>query len=402
MTTPLQDLPALRLKPKADARRIRFGHPWAWSDDLVLDRRSRNIPAGALAVLEDNERNPLGLGVATVEAKIALRLLDRDPAAVIDAAWFRAKIGAALVLRETLFAAPFYRLIHAEGDALPGLIVDRFGDTLVMQPNAIWLEARLESIADVLLDLTGCTTLIKNGTSRARAAEGLSEEMVVLTGSAPEAAIPVMMNDATYMADIMGGQKTGLFYDQRPNHAFAASMAKDAKVLDVFSHVGGFALASLAAGAQSALAVDASKPALDLAEQGAQAMGVSDRFATRQGDAFSTLEALATEGESFDLVIADPPAFAPSKNALEQGLRAYERIARHAATLVGEGGTLILCSCSHAADLGKFRAACLRGIGKAGREPRLLYTGFAGADHPQHPALTETGYLKVLAFRLLR
>ncbi len=402
MTTPLQDLPALRLKPKADARRIRFGHPWAWSDDLVLDRRSRNIPAGALAVLEDNERNPLGLGVATVEAKIALRLLDRDPAAVIDAAWFRAKIGAALVLRETLFAAPFYRLIHAEGDALPGLIVDRFGDTLVMQPNAIWLEARLESIADVLLDLTGCTTLIKNGTSRARAADGLSEEMVVLTGSAPEAAIPVMMNDATYMADIMGGQKTGLFYDQRPNHAFAASMAKDAKVLDVFSHVGGFALASLAAGAQSALAVDASKPALDLAEQGAQAMGVSDRFATRQGDAFSTLEALATEGESFDLVIADPPAFAPSKNALEQGLRAYERIARHAATLVGEGGTLILCSCSHAADLGKFRAACLRGIGKAGREPRLLYTGFAGADHPQHPALTETGYLKVLAFRLLR
>ena len=401
MTTPLQDLPALRLKPKADARRIRFGHPWAWSDDLVLDRRSRNIPAGALAVLEDNERNPLGLGVATVEAKIALRLLDRDPAAVIDAAWFRAKFGAALALRDTLFAAPFYRLIHAEGDALPGLIVDRFGDTLVMQPNAIWLEDRLEIIADVLLDLTGCTTLIKNGTSRARAAEGLSEEMVVLTGSAPEAAIPVMMNDATYMADIMGGQKTGLFYDQRPNHAFAASMARDAKVLDVFSHVGGFALASLAAGAQSALAVDASKPALDLAEQGAQAMGVADRFATRQGDAFSTLEALALEGESFDLVIADPPAFAPSKNALEQGLRAYERIARHAATLVGEGGTLILCSCSHAADLGKFRAACLRGIGRAGREPRLLYTGFAGADHPQHPALTETGYLKVLAFRLL-
>lgn len=401
MTTPLQDLPALRLKPKADARRIRFGHPWAWSDDLVLDRRSRNIPAGALAVLEDNERNPLGLGVATVEAKIALRLLDRDPAAVIDAAWFRAKIAAALALRDTMFAAPFYRLIHAEGDALPGLIVDRFGDTLVMQPNAIWLEDRLETIAQVLLDLTGCTTLIKNGTSRARAAEGLPEEMIVLAGNAPAVAIPVMMNGATYMADIMGGQKTGLFYDQRPNHAFAASMAKDAKVLDVFSHVGGFALASLAAGAQSALAVDASKPALDLAEQGAQAMGVSDRFTTRQGDAFSTLEALASEGESFDLVIADPPAFAPSKNALEQGLRAYERIARHAATLVGEGGTLVLCSCSHAADLGKFRAACLRGIGKAGREPRLLYTGFAGADHPQHPALTETGYLKVLAFRLL-
>ena len=401
MTTPLQDLPALRLKPKADARRIRFGHPWAWSDDLVLDRRSRNIPAGALAVLEDAERNPLGMGVATVEAKIALRLLDRDPSAQIDADWFRAKISAALSLRAAMFDAPFYRLIHAEGDALPGLIVDRFGDVLVMQPNAIWLEDRIDILSQVLLDVTGCTTLIKNGTSRARAAEGLTEEMLALSGTAPEEALPVKMNDAIYMADIMGGQKTGLFYDQRPNHAFAASMAKGARVLDVFSHVGGFALACLAAQAKSALCVDASKPALDLAEQGAKAMGVSDRFATRQGDAFATLEALASEGETFDLVIADPPAFAPSKNALEQGLRAYERIARHSANLVVEGGTLILCSCSHAADLGKFRAACLRGIGRAGREARLLYTGFAGGDHPQHPALTETGYLKVVAFRLL-
>ena len=401
MTAPLSTLPALRLKPKADARRLRHGFPWAWADELVLDRRSRGLTAGALAVLEDAERRPLGMGVATTGGKIAFRMLDRDPDAVIDETWIGRRVRAALALRNQLFDAPFYRLIHAEGDGVPGLIVDRFGDTLVMQPNAIWLEERLEMFADVLLDLTGCTTLIKNGSGRARAAEGLPDEMTVLRGAAPEAPIQVSMNGATYLADVIGGQKTGLFYDQRPNHAFAASLARDARVLDVFSHVGGFGLAALAGGASEAMAVDASAPALSLAQAGAAAMGAEARFQTRAGDAFDVMEALAGEGAQFDLVVADPPAFAPSKPALEKGLRAYERVARLAAPLVAPGGVLILCSCSHAAELPKFRAACLRGIGRAGRVPRLIYTGFAGPDHPQHPDLSETGYLKALAFRLM-
>lgn len=393
--------PVLRLKPKADARRIRHGMPWAWTDDLVLDRRARAIPAGALALLEDAERRPLGLGVATVEAKIGLRILDRDPAARIDEGWLRARLAAALALRERAFAEPFYRLVHAEGDGLPGLVADRFGDTLVLQPNAIWLEERLQTIAALVAELTGATRIVKNGTARARAAEGLPEEMALLLGSAPEGPLDVPMNGAVYKADVMGGQKTGLFFDQRPNHAFAASLARGARVLDVFSHVGGFALACLAQGAASALAVDASEGALALAAEGAAATGVADRFETRRADAFDAMAALASEGARFDLVVCDPPAFAPSRQALEQGLRAYERTARLAADLVAPGGIVILCSCSHAADLGKFRAACLRGLGRAGRDPRLLHTGFAGPDHPQHPALTETGYLKALAFRLM-
>lgn len=398
MTAP--SFPVLRLKPKADARRIRHGHPWAWADDLVLDRRSKAVPAGALALLEDAERQPMGIGVATVNARIGLRVLDRAPDAVIDIDWLRAKIARAVALREALYDAPFYRLIHAEGDGLPGLIVDRFGDTLVMQPNAIWLEERLDDLTTILAEATGATTLIKNGTSRARALEELPEEMLTLTGTAPTGPIEVPMNGAIYMADVMGGQKTGLFYDQRPNHAFMANLSKDSRVLDVFTHVGGFALASLAAGAKSALAVDASEPALTLAGQGASAMGCADRFTTRQGDAFTVMEALAAEGAKFDVVIADPPAFAPSKPALDKGLRAYERVARIAASLVAEGGTLMLCSCSHAADLTKFRASCIRGIGRAGRDPRIIYTGFAGPDHPVHPSLSDTGYLKALAFTL--
>jgi 23S rRNA (cytosine1962-C5)-methyltransferase len=399
MNTP--PISVLRLKPKADARRIRHGHPWAWADEIVLDRRSRAVPAGALCLLEDGDRQPLAMGIATVGAKIAFRVLDRDPSAVIDAAWLRAKLAAALALRARLFDAPYYRLVHAEGDALPGLIIDRFGDVLVVQPNAIWIEERLEDLTAILADLTGATTIIKNGSGRARAQEGLEEDSGLLLGSAPAAPLPVQMNGATYLADVMGGQKTGLFYDQRPNHAFARSMAKGARVLDVFSHVGGFALAALAGGATQALSIDASAPALDLATEGATRMGMAERFATRQGDAFAVMEDLAAADERFDIVIADPPAFAPSKQALTQGLRAYERVARLAAPLVAPGGTLILCSCSHAADLGKFRQACLRGIGRAGRDPRVLHTGFAGPDHPQHPALSDTGYLKALAFRLL-
>lgn len=398
MTAP--PFPVLRLKPKADARRIRHGHPWAWADDLVLDRRSKAVPAGALALLEDSERQPIGIGIATVNARIGLRVLDRAPDAVIDTDWLRAKIAVAFALRAAFYDAPFYRLIHAEGDGLPGLIVDRFGDTLVMQPNAIWLEARLDDLSALLLEITGATTLIKNGTSRARALEELPEEMLTLAGTAPDAPLDVPMNGAIYKADVMGGQKTGLFYDQRPNQALVAGLSRGARVLDVFTHVGGFALAALAAGAENALAVDASAPALELAGQGAQAMGCAERFTTRQGDAFTLMEALAAEGAKFDVVIADPPAFAPSKQALDKGLRAYERVARLAASLVADGGTLMLCSCSHAADLGKFRASSLRGIGRAGREPRLIYTGFAGPDHPVHPSLSDTGYLKALAFRL--
>jgi 23S rRNA (cytosine1962-C5)-methyltransferase len=392
--------PVVRLKPKAEARAIRHGFPWVYADELVTDRRTQGLAPGALAVLEDGERRPLGLVTVNVKSKIIARMLDRDPEALIDQAWFEARLSKALAHRARLYPQPFYRLVHAESDGLPGVVIDRFGDVAVVQPNAAWAEAHLEALLAALVAVTGVATVIKNGSGRARGLEGLPEEMVVLHGPAPLGPIPVPMNGAVYMADLMGGQKTGLFFDQRENHAFAARLARGGRVLDVFSHVGGFALAALAGGAESALAVDASAPALALAGQGAQAAGFADRFATRQGDAFETLEALGTEGARFDLVICDPPAFAPSKPALEAGLRAYERIARLAAPLVAPGGYLVLCSCSHAADLHAFRNASARGIGRGGRRGQIIHTGFAGPDHPVLPQLAESSYLKALTFRL--
>lgn len=390
----------MRMKPKAEARAIRHGFPWVYADELVTDRRTQALDPGTLAVLEDGERRPLGLVTVNVNSRIIARVLDRDPLAELDAAWFEARLGRALAHRARLYPQPFYRLIHAEADGLPGVVIDRFGDLAVVQPNAAWAEAALEVLVAALVRVTGVATVIKNGSGRARSLEGLAEEMGVVHGSAPTGPVRVPMNGATYMADLLGGQKTGLFFDQRENHAFAARLANGARVLDVFAHVGGFALAALASGAVDALAVDASAPALALAEQGARASGVADRFATRQGDAFEVLEALGAEGARFDLVICDPPAFAPAKPALAAGLRAYERIARLAAPLVAPGGYLVLCSCSHAADLQAFRNASARGIGRGGRRAQIIHTGFAGPDHPVLPQLAESSYLKALAFRL--
>ena len=392
--------PIVRLRPKAQPRAIRHGFPWVYDNELVTDRRSRGLTPGSLAVLEDAERAPLALVTVNPNSRIIARVMDRDPAAVVDRAWLEVRLTRALALRTRLHDQPFYRLVHAEADGLPGVIIDRFGDTAVIQPNAAWAELMLDDLVAALVAVTGVTCVIKSASGRARSLEGLDDVGGVLVGQAPAAPVPVPMNGATYMADLTGGQKTGLFFDQRPNHAFTARLSRGARVLDVFSHVGGFALAALAAGADHALAVDGSDPALALARDGAEATGVAARFETRKGDAFDVMTALAAEGAQFDVVVCDPPAFAPSKQALEAGLRAYERVARLGASLVAEGGYLVLCSCSHAAELDKFHNACVRGIGRAGRQGQQIHTGFAGPDHPLPPQLAESGYLKAPFFRL--
>ena len=392
--------PVLRLRPKTDPRRLQRGFPWVYANEAVLDRRSRAIPPGTIAGLEDGARRLLATIAINPNSKIVGRILDPDPEARIDRAWLSRRVKDALALRDALFDAPYYRLIHAEADGLPGTIVDRFGEVVVFQPNAAWIDTLSDDLAAILADLPGVTTVVKNAAGRARALEGLDDTSTVMVGQI-DGPVPVPMNGATYMADVLGGQKTGLFFDQRPNHAFVANLAKGTRVLDVFSHVGGFALAALAAGASQARAIDGSAPALELARQGAEKMGVSDRFETIKSDAFAGLETLGSDGAFFGTVICDPPAFAPSKSALQSGLRAYEKVARLATPLVAPGGTLTLCSCSHAVDVDAFRTASLRGVARGGGKAQILRIGFAGPDHPMHPALAESGYLKSITLRLL-
>jgi len=396
----LSPLPVIRLKPKVSPRAVRHGFPWVYDNEIVTDRRTKALAPGSIAILEDANREQLALVTVNPMSRIIARVLETDVTIEIDTNWLAQRLRVALGLREKMFDAPFYRLIHAEADGMPGVVIDRFGDTAVVQPNAAWADIRMGELTEALKNVVGVKNVLKNASGRARGLEGLDDVSAVMAGQSPDGPVPVPMNGATYMADLTGGQKTGLFFDQRPNHAFAARMCKDAKVLDVFSHVGGFSLAALAAGATSALAVDGSEPALTLAQSGAEAMGVEDRFETRKGDAFDVLTKLAEDGAQFDVVICDPPAFAPSKKALEAGLRAYERVARLATPLVAPGGFLGLCSCSHAVDLSAFRKASIRGVSRAGRNAKLIHTGFAGPDHPMHPQLAESGYLKALFFNL--
>lgn len=395
----MTDIPTLRFRPNKSPARVMFGFPWVYSDDVVLDRRTKKIPAGTFVKVQTNDKKDLALVAFNGDSKITGRVMDLNVDTVIDTAWIAGKLSRAAQMRDHLYAEPFYRLIHAEADGLPGVIIDRFGDAFVIQPNAAWAERMMPEITDALEQVFSPKIILKNASGRARALEGLDTESVFIKGNV-DAPIPVSMNNATYMADLTGGQKTGLFFDQRENHAFAAKLAKGGTLLDVFSHVGGFSLAALAGGATSALAVDSSQPALDLATAGADASGFADRFATRKGDAFDTMAALTEEGATFDVVVCDPPAFAPSKPALDRGLRAYEKAAKMAAKLVKPGGYLVVCSCSHAADMTKFRKASLVGMGKAGRTGQIIHTGAAGVDHPVHPHLAESSYLKSIFLRL--
>ncbi|MEO8530587.1 MAG: class I SAM-dependent methyltransferase, partial [Deltaproteobacteria bacterium] len=338
------NIPEIKLSPKAELRPIRHGYPWIYANELALDRRTKALKPGTIARLIAGEGEVLGLVAFNGNSKIGARMLERDASQSIDAVWLTGKVKAALDMRERLFDAPFYRLIHAEADGFPGVIIDRFGDAAVIQPNAAWAEVLFDTLADVVMQVTGVTTIVKSASGRARTLEGLDDVSGVVRG-ALDAPIAVPMNDAIYLADLIGGQKTGLFFDQRPNHAFVARLAKGARVLDVFSHVGGFGLAALAAGAVHATAVDGSEPALNLASEGAAKMGASDRFATEKSDAFQSLERRSEAGESFDIVVCDPPAFAPNKQSVEAGSRAYERVARLASLIVEPGGYLCLNSC---------------------------------------------------------
>jgi len=388
--------PVIRTRPKRDGR-FRDGHPWVYKDELVLDRRARALPPGSVAILENSLREPMGLVAINSESGIAARDLDRDVSTQIDEHWVHARLERALKQRERLFSAPFYRLCHAEGDGLPGLVIDRMGDALSIQPNTAWAESMVPHILSALDTLLSPEIVVVNRDSRGRTQEGLEAGRELSRGSV-DGPVEIKQNGATYLADLMSGQKTGVYFDQRPNHAFVARLAEGGDLLDVFGHTGGFSMAGLAAGAKSALCIDSSEPALALATKAAALNGFDAKFEAQRSDAFDAMKALAADGQSYETVICDPPAFAPSKQALTAGLRAYERTARLAVPLVKPGGTLTVCSCSHAVTPDALRETVVSALRIGRRTGRLLRSGRAGADHPTHPSLPEAGYLKALTF----
>jgi 23S rRNA (cytosine1962-C5)-methyltransferase len=391
-------LPVVRLH-QGRSRRFLQGHPWIYSNEVQMDQTAKAIPPGSAVRLVDAGGATLGVTTFNPHTLIAARLLSRDPAAVIDRDWLAGRIRSALDLRNRLFDRPFYRLVHAEADGLPGLIVDRYGDVVTVQANSVFIDTRMPDILAVLDEVVAPSAVILRNDSTQRALEGLAEETGLAKGTV-DGPVRLEENGAVFFADLVSGQKTGWFYDQRDNRAFVAKLAGGASVIDFFSYNGGFAVQCAKAGAASVIAVDRSQLALDNGARAAEANGVAERCEFRRADAFHEMERMIAEGQRFEVVIADPPAFVKSKKDIAVGCRAYRKMTKLAAGITAPGGILLCASCSHNVDPAMFAEQVARGLNDAGRDARIIRQAGAGSDHPVHPHLPESAYLKAIVMRL--
>ena len=357
------------------------------------------LPAGTVVRVLADDGRALGTALFNPHSLISARLVDREPEAVIDRAFLAARLARALALRERLIDVPHYRLVHAEADGLPGTVVDRFGDVAVVQINTAGMERLTDEFLAALDEVLEPRAVLLKNDGPSRQLEGLDSYVRPAKGSL-DGPIEVLENGVRFLADPREGQKTGWFYDQRDNRAAVARLADGARVLDLYSYAGGFAVQAAMAGAAEVVAIDRSQPALDLATRAAELNGVSRRCRFRRGEAFDELQRLGDAGERFEIVIADPPAFIKSKKDLHQGARAYRKLARLAAALVAPGGFLFLASCSHHIDAAAFADEVRHGLAAANRSGRVLLSSGAAPDHPVHPFLPETAYLKGMLLQL--
>jgi 23S rRNA (cytosine1962-C5)-methyltransferase len=389
-------LPSVILRAGED-RRVRAGHPWVFSNEILMDADAKAIPPGSLATLRAPGGEALGLVTFNPHSLIAARLLSTNPEATVDALFLGRRLAQATALRDRLVGVPYYRLIHAEADGLPGVIIDRFGDALVVQVNTAGMELLTPVLLEALDAELSPTTIVLKNDSPVRELEGLKRDTTVAKGDASQP-IELVENDAKFVADLSGGQKTGWFYDQRDNRRFMASLAKDASVLDVYSYSGGFGVLAAAGGAKSVICLDRSQPALDAAKAAAALNGVDKIVSFEKSEVFDALE--KRNGKSFDVVICDPPAFVKSRKDLKTGTQGYRKLVRLAAPLVNKGGFFFVASCSHLVDPPLFAEQVRRGLRDAGRNGRILRSSGAALDHPVHPGLPETAYLKALTLQL--
>jgi 23S rRNA (cytosine1962-C5)-methyltransferase len=390
--------PTVRLQPRHDAR-LRHGHPWAFSNEIMMDAEAKAIAPGTPVTLTTAGGERLGAGWFNPHTLIAARVLAGDADTVIDRDFYVRRIRAALNLRERLYAEPYYRLVHAEADGLPSVVIDRMGDVLVVQLNAAGPNSAEPDIVGALAEVLNPTAIILKNDSPARVLEGLTLETRLVHG-ALTGPVELVENGARFGIDPLEGQKTGWFYDQRDSRAFVARLAAGRTVLDAYCYGGGFGIAATMAGAKSVTLLDRSAGALESASRSAALNGVGDRCTVRQQEVFEALTEMAAAGETYDVVIVDPPAFAKSRKDIPTAVKGYRKLVRQAATLVPPGGILFAASCSHNVGVPEFSDAVARGLTDAGRGGRVLRTAGAGPDHPVHPMLPESAYLKSLTLAL--
>jgi 23S rRNA (cytosine1962-C5)-methyltransferase len=411
------ELPALRLKRNED-RRLHAGHLWIFSNEVDTQQTplTKFKPGELVRVLAHNDR-ALGLAYVNPKSLISARVLSTWTPP--DTAWLAGRIRTALALRERLYSQPYYRLVYGESDGLPGLVVDRYGSACVVQIGTAGMEELKPQIQEALIQVLRCEALLFKNDSSAREMEGLPSYVEAGKGKF-DALSRVVEDGLEFQAPLAEGQKTGWFFDQAANRrALTRYVRKGARVLDVFSYVGAWGVRAAHSGAAEVLCVDSSAAALELAASNAElnngnagvsgkagdggkvtGSGKPGKLTTLRGDAFDVLEDLAKKRARFDVVVIDPPAFAKRKKDLPKALAAYKRLNQLAMQVLGDDGILVSCSCSYHVSAEDLQDAIAKAARGADKHLQILEIGGQAPDHPVHPAIPETRYLKAYFCRV--
>jgi 23S rRNA (cytosine1962-C5)-methyltransferase len=390
----------LFLRKGADYR-LRGGHVWVYSNEVDSNRSALNgFTAGDEVSIRNVNGSLMGCGYMDPNALICARMYAPGEQRALDADFFRSRLQAALASRQAVFEKPFYRLIYGDSDSIPGLVVDRFGDILVAQINNAGLERHREPLIEALIATLQPAGLLLRADSRHRRDQGLSLDSEVVFGDVP-VQVPMEENGVRFLAPVFDGQKTGWFYDHQMSRARLAAWVRDKRVLDVYSYIGGWGIQAAAFGATDVCCVDSSAQALEAVAVNAALNGVGDRVSTRRGSAPETMAEMRAQGSQFDVVILDPPAFIQRKKDLKKGITAYRRINELGLQLLPSGGLLVSGSCSMHLARADLVLAMQQAAVRAGCQIRVVEQGAQGPDHPIHPAIPETEYLKVVFARKL-
>ncbi len=385
--------PELFLKKNED-KRLRLGHLWVFSNEVDTQRNPLSqYSAGDLVKVCARDGKVIGTAYINPNTLICARMLSRKPSLKLGSRIFTARIAKALALRERFYSKPYYRLIFSESDGLPGLVIDRFGDVLSVQITTAGIERQKEPLIEVLVELLQPRAILLKNDNPQRQLEGLPTETELAYGELPEELI-IEENNAQYKIDILNGQKTGWFYDHRSSRAELAKLAKDQTVLDLFSYTGAWGIPAAMNGAQQVTCVDASASAIALAEHNAQLNSVSDTMQCVQSDVFEYLKQARLEKQRFDIVVLDPPALIKRKKDFKSGYEAYRRLNHLALQVLAKDGILVSASCSYHLSKANLHEILRSSSRHIDRNLSIVATGGQAPDHPIHPAISETEYLK--------
>lgn len=384
------------LKSKHD-RRVRHGHVWIYANEIDTKAGDyASLEVGECANVLDSSGKQLASAYFNRNTLMVGRIYSRQTDILIVDLLAR-RLQEALDWRESCFSEPFYRLVYGDGDGLPGLVVDRFNDVLVIQITTAGMYRILDEVVKSLVALCKPTgILLKNDSAEER--EGLAAEVRVLFGNVNEE-VAIKENETTFIVKPFSGQKTGWFFDHRESRARVRQFARNKRVLDLFSYVGGWGLQMLTADATSLIAVDRSKEALALLEQNGEKLSFASRLETRCANAVDALKQLKEEGQKFDLVIVDPPAFIKRRKDAKAGLNAYRQINQLAAQLLDDDGLLVSASCSLHLQREQLIDVVKSALYKTGRQAAIVAEGALGADHPTLAAVPEMNYLKMVMMK---